>query len=449
MVGNYDTFKKVTPKYEDPYPLNDTYYLCSRQTGNAEQMGIYLVDLFGNELLLHSEGPGCYDPMPLAPRSKPAVIADRATPQERNGKFYVHDVYNGSGMEKVTRGSVKLLRIVESPEKRFWSARDWNGAGAQAPGMNWHDFNNKRILGTVPVTEDGSAYFEVPADRFVYFQLLDENGMMVQTMRSGTIVRPGETQGCVGCHENRHEAVNKAGATGHLLPYAQRLSPWRGEPRLFNYLEEVQPVFDRHCVSCHDYGKPEGEQLNLAGDLALIFNVSYAELWRKGMIRAIGGGPAEILPPYTWGSHKSKIVQVLQEGHYDVELDPESFDRIVTWIDINAPYYPSYASAYPDHPFGRSPLSTPQLTELGQLVGLDLKNQAHITAVNLTRPELSPCLQPLRDHEPAKYAQALTIIQEGARMLADRPRSDMSGFQLLGADAERNRKYEELIHTLE
>ena len=67
--------------------------------------------------------------------------------------------------------------------------------------MAWNDFNNKRIVGTAPVEADGSAYVAVPADTYVYFQLLDERGMMVQSMRSGTIVRPGETSGCVGCHE--------------------------------------------------------------------------------------------------------------------------------------------------------------------------------------------------------------------------------------------------------
>ena len=30
--------------------------------------------------------------------------------------------------------------------------------------MAFNDFNNKRILGTVPVEADGSAYFAVPAD---------------------------------------------------------------------------------------------------------------------------------------------------------------------------------------------------------------------------------------------------------------------------------------------
>ena len=38
-----------------------------------------------------------------------------------------------------------------------------------------------------------------------------------------------------------------------------------------------------------------------------------------------------------------------------VKLDPESFDRIVTWIDSNAPYYPSYAGgAFRDNLYGRS-----------------------------------------------------------------------------------------------
>ena len=76
-VGNYDTFRKVNPKYEDPYPLSSSHILCSRMVGKGEQMGIYLLDLKGNETLLHTEAPGCYDPMPLAARSRPPVIPSR------------------------------------------------------------------------------------------------------------------------------------------------------------------------------------------------------------------------------------------------------------------------------------------------------------------------------------------------------------------------------------
>jgi hypothetical protein len=124
----------------------------------------------------------------------------------RRVTFYVQDVYRGAAMAGVKRGAVKWLRVVESPEKRTWTMPVWEGQGIEGPAMNWHDFNNKRILGTVPVAADGSAYFAVPAERFVYFQLLDENRMMIQSMRSGTLVQPGEVTGCIGCHEDRRTA---------------------------------------------------------------------------------------------------------------------------------------------------------------------------------------------------------------------------------------------------
>ena len=350
--GNYDTFTRVNPKYEDPYPLSDRHFLCSRMTGQQEQMGIYLLDLDGNETLVHAETPGCFDPMPLAPRPKPPVIPDRIDLTKKEGQFYVENVYVGTGMDRVEPGSVKYLRVVESPEKRFWTRPNYDGGtGAQAPGMSWDDFNNKRILGTVPVSPDGSVYFSVPADTFVYFQLLDENGMMVQSMRSGTIVRPGETAGCVGCHEDRRSTalVSYSGESWRRGPLP--LKPWYGPPRLFSYTAEVQPVFDKHCVECHDYGKEAGKKLNLAGDLGVAFNTSYQELRGKKYVHVVGAGPFQTQMPKTWGSHASRLVPVLLNGHAEpkidkpVILDRESIDRIVTWIDINAPYYPSYSGA--------------------------------------------------------------------------------------------------------
>ena len=446
----FDIFKKVKPKYEDPYPLSDKHFLCSRMTGQGEQMGVYLVDVFGNEVLLHVEPPGCFDPMPLSPRRRPPAIPSRRDFENGTGYFYVHNVYEGTHMTGVKRGAVKHLRVVESPEKRFWTKPRWGGQGTIAPGMNWHDFNNKRILGTVPVEEDGSAYFAVPADRFVFFQLLDENGMMIQSMRSGTMVQSGERTGCVGCHEERHMAPPPA--NGKILRALQRppskLSGWYGEPRLFSYTAEVQPVFDKSCVLCHDYGKEAGKTLNLAADRAETFNTSYNELWRKKYIKAIGAGSAQIQPAYSWGSHASKLVEIIRKGHNDVKLDRESFDRIVTWIDINAPYYPRYASAYPGNLAGRCPLDNGQLGRLARLTGVPfVKLTSHHTnrgpQISFDRPELSPCLATLRDRDDPKYREALAIIQAGKEMLAKRPRADMAGFRACLIDARRQRKYAE------
>jgi len=451
MRGNYDAFVATNPKYEDPFPLSDKHFLCSRMTGDGEQMGIYLLDTFGNEILLHVEGAGCYDPMPLRSYSRPPVIPDRVQLAQDEGRVYVYDVYQGTGMDAVERGTVKSIRVVESPEKRFWTPDAWPGQGQEAPAMNWHDFNNKRIIGTAPVEPDGSAHFTVPADTFVYFQLLDERGMMVQSMRSGMTVRPGETAGCVGCHEDRGSAIPGYRTKAALTRPPSRLAEWYGPPRLFSYADEVQPVFDAMCVSCHDYDQPAGEKLNLAGDRGLAFNASYNELWRKGIVKAIGAGPAEIQPPYSWGSHASALVDAILAEDFVVELDDESFDRIVTWIDINAPYYPTYASAYPANRYGRSPLDNQQLARLGELTGLNLLDgQGDFEderSVSFDRPELSPCLVPLRQTGGPAYEEALGIITAGQKQLAEVPRADLPGFALLGIEAEREAKYEMLAAT--
>jgi len=447
-VYGFDEFKKANPKYEDPYPLSDRYFLCSRMTGRGEQMGIYLLDIFGNEILLHAEEPGCFDPMPLGPRPRPMAIPTRRDFENDKGYLYVVNVYQGTHMEGVEPGTVKYLRIVESPEKRFWTHPSWGGQGVHCPAVNWHSFEIKQVLGTVPVAKDGSAYFEVPCDKFVYFQLLDGNKMMVQSMRSGTIVQSGETTGCMGCHEDRRTAPRPVSGK---MPLAlkrppSRLEGWRGAPRLFNYAREVQPVFDRHCVACHDYGKEAGKKLVLAGDRTNTFNTSYNELWRKRYIRAIGAGPSDIQQPYSWGSHASRLVEVIRDGHNDVELSEEEFDRIATWIDLNAPYYPRYDCAYPANLTGRCPLDDKQLDRLTELTGvpfakLAIHNKNAGPQISFDRPRLSPCLANFEDTTDPDYVEALRIIEAGMRMLEQRPRADMPGFEACAVDQQRQRDY--------
>ncbi|MHC4521358.1 MAG: HzsA-related protein, partial [Planctomycetota bacterium] len=447
-VYGFDNFKKVNPKYEDPYPLSDKYFLCARMTGEGERMGIYLIDVFGNEVLVHVEGEGCYDPMPLGPRARPPAIPSRREFARKPGTFYVTDVYEGTHMQGVERGTIKYLRVVESPEKRYWTHTEWGGQGVHCPALNWHSFENKRILGTVPVEADGSAYFEVPADKFVYFQLLDKNKMMVQSMRSGTTIQPGELSGCVGCHESRLKAPVPL---QHKVPLAVQREPskldgWKGPARLFSYMQEVQPVFDRHCVQCHDYGTEAGEKLNLARDRTNTFNTSYNELWRQKYIRAIGAGPADTQRAYSWGSHPSTLVQAIRDGHEDVELSVDEFERIVTWIDINATYYPRYDSAYPQNLAGRSPLNKEQIKRLTELTGAPLAKLARHNSnlgpqVSFDRPEVSPCLTKIEDPNSPAYAEALAIIQAGKAMLAQRPRADMVDFEACPIDQQRERKY--------
>jgi hypothetical protein len=452
----------VRPRYEDPFPLANPktlagagkYFLCARTIeGNDERTGIYLIDIFGNETLIHAEqgGIGCYDPMPLAARKAAQVRTDRRNFENGNGTFYVQDVYEGTHMEGIRRGDIKYLRVVESPEKQSWIHQKWNGQGTQAPAMNWHGFENKRILGTVPVEADGSAHFEVPSDTYVYFQLLDKDGKMVQSMRSGTIVQSGETQGCVGCHENR-VSPPAAAATGlaALMRPPSPMGHGYGAGRLFNYLTEVQPVFNKHCVGCHDFGRPAAQSLNLAGDKELVFNASYADLHRKKLVTLAGGGPAEPYQAKAWGSHASKLAEFLNGHEEAVPTDAEKM-RIYTWMDLNGVYYPTYDCAYPDNPAGRSPLTDSQLARLEVLCGFNskagLRWDTHPgAAISFDRPEMSPCLQHLAKGSD-EHGKALAIIRQGAEMLRKTPRADMPGFVPCAQNLKRSKRYEELKRT--
>ena len=103
------------------------------------------------------------------------------------------DVYNG--LAGVPRGAVRSLRVIEDVPR----------AGVTQGGVvitsGTQIYTIKHILGTVPVEADGSAHFVVPADRNVYFEVLDADQREIQRMRSVVCLKPGETRSCIGCHE--------------------------------------------------------------------------------------------------------------------------------------------------------------------------------------------------------------------------------------------------------
>ncbi len=481
-----DHFVPLRVRYEDPFPLVDPrtgnggkYFLVSRNVNalpadkpinyshdlNGLVMGLYLVDLFGNEVLLHSETTGCFDPMPLAAHPRPPVIPRRRDYTSRVGHMVVADVYQGTHMQGVRRGDVVSLRVVESVEKRVWTDPLWRcaqfaqgayiGDTLNRPAVSWAGFEVKRILGTVPVEADGSASFEVPAERFVYFQLLDRDGMVISSMRSGTQVQPGETQACIGCHDNRLAIQPPSGNSLALRRPPSELTGWHGATGSFNYLQEIQPIWDQHCVRCHDFGQEAESKLVLAGDKELVFNASYVELFqnwgREGAwLNTVGLGLAPIKPAYSTGAHRSRLVELLRRGHYEVRLSPQEMNRIVTWIDLGGPYYPDYASAHPTNVAGRAPLSIAQLQRLAALTGLPLSDGQgnpgfadHRLWVSFDRPDVSPCLRKL-DKSGEAYREALAIIQAGQAELQQNPEADMLHFRPCEAHQLREAKYQVL-----
>jgi hypothetical protein len=309
---------------------------------------------------------------------------------------------------------------------------------------------NKRILGTVPVEEDGSAYFEVPGNTYLFFQLLDKDGMMIHSMRSGIYVQPGETYGCVGCHENRVGDIPPVKQKPKALSRrADKLNGWYGPPRLFCFQREIQPIFNKHCLSCHDYGKKAAEKLNLAGDRDVFFSTSYVDLWALAKVKCVGAGLAEIQQAYSWGSHVSPLIQVLKKGHNHVKLSEEEMDRLMTWVDINATYYSRYECAYPANPGGRSPLTGAELKALADWTGVHISNNhgsRQRAQISFARPEKSRMLAKL-DPASENYKKAIALIREGGRRLAEKPDADAPGFKPSEQDVMRERRYQERLEA--
>lgn len=437
--GDLDSFKWINCFYEDPYPINKDYFLTSRTIWfkrgpwNIEdsKQGIYLLGMDGTEELLIEGTKSLYDPQIIQPREKPLTLPTMRNFSEKTGRFYVENVYEGTHMAGVKKGEAKWLRVVESPEKRTWTKQGWFGQGEQAPGMNWHSFENKQILGEVPIEEDGSASFIVPAGKHVYFQVLDKDKKMIQSMRSGVSLMPGEINGCVGCHEDRLSIP--APLPKRPLALSKKpleLSKWMDkEPFKFSFMEYVQPILDKHCVSCHDFDTKNRKKLVLAKDMNPFFNAAYINLYVNKIVTLVGGGPAEIQQAYSWGSHASKLTKIIDNEHKGVKLSAEEKEILYTWMDLNGVYYPVYESAFDDALAGRCPLTNQEVNQLTELTGISLWNLNNFSRnmqaqIAFDRPELSPILDGIRN-DKEKYKKALNILKEGKKRLKETPRGDI------------------------
>jgi hypothetical protein len=323
----------------DPWPLSEDVVLMAN---NAQGHGvIQIVDRFGRHELVHAEADiSCYSPMLLKPRQRPPVISPE-TPPAGPGRFLVVDVHQG--LQGVAPGTVKRLRVVEETARTSGlppGGRWWN----QAFLISWQGgYVVKNILGTVPVHEDGSAYFEVPPGRALYFEALDEEGREIQRMRTFVQAVPGTTRSCVGCHENKQSAPLRPGQP----PLAMRSEPSRPQPEswgsgLVDYPTMIQPVFDKYCVRCH--GGPQGinKGIDLSGGWTWAFNIGYETLIKHRMVGFLNCNNASVhtsklLRPRSIGSGGARLAEILIKSH--PEMSRAERDLVLAWMDTNCNYY--------------------------------------------------------------------------------------------------------------
>ena len=76
-------------------------------------------------------------------------------------------------------------------------------AGSLAKVRVWSALPEEHPLGDAPLEPDGSFYLEVPADTPLRLQTVTSGGEVAAEMTTWIWVRPNESRGCIGCHEER------------------------------------------------------------------------------------------------------------------------------------------------------------------------------------------------------------------------------------------------------
>lgn len=346
---------------------------------------LYWTDVNGaRELLVAQKGKTpCGRPVPVRARrlpSRPSVMPDESA---KTGVVAIRDVYVGDAMKGVPRGTVKSLRVVSIDYRAAGIGHNGNGGpgggglSCSPPALGNGTWGVKRVLGEVPVAQDGSVAFEVPARTPLYFMLLDEKGRMVQSMRSWTTLQPGETASCVGCHEPLNLAPSFKNGT---VETGRALASLKKPPRGFSFTKDVQPILDRRCVACHNPQK-NANIPDLTG--ATVLDVRSKRKWSKAYVsltRAAEHGEGENrawtanpdshkgyinwihsasvptpIPPLVNGSRVSRLfTEKLDKGHAKGITDDEK-RTIACWVDLGIPFCGDYfeANAWNEKELGR------------------------------------------------------------------------------------------------
>jgi hypothetical protein len=337
--------KAITPQggFRDPYPISTHGFLVARENS------ILLLDEAGTTTPVYSGRQMVHEPRLLKPRAREPVIPARVDLSMNTATLFVADVYQGRNMDGIKRGDIKKLLVLEDLPK----PANYHGGGSTpiAHGGTW---SLKRILGTVPVADDGSAYFEVPPLRSLYLALLNANDRSIKQMRSFMTLQPGEQRGCLGCHEARTQPPPSRPGLAALQRGPSRIEPMAGVPDVVDFPRDIQPILDRHCVRCHSAGKRAGGVV-LTGDRGPTYSLAYYNLMLHRQVTDgagygwegvsnVEGRPVGNDVPYTMYSSASPLMNKIGGRHHDAKLTASEQTMVRLWIDTAAQYAGTYAA---------------------------------------------------------------------------------------------------------
>jgi len=376
-----DAYGQEWELFQYPYPITSWEFLVGYHPVGwtwanrwGVPFGIYWMDMDGRrELLVWDAELPCNRPVPV--RSRRAFHrASHFSSNARSAICYVQNVHAGPGLSGIPPGTARWLRGIALDFRALAIGKNKNqgpaGAGMISTPIAIGNgaWDVKIVLGDAKIEADGSACFEVPACVPIYFQVLDERGFAIQSMRSWVSLQPGEKLGCVGCHEHK----NTAPPVTRTFPQAFRRGPEKlrsfyGPPRGFSFRREIQPILDAKCISCHD-----GLQASDLRDKEVVdpvakryWSQAYLSLthsqW-KGPDSGWVGDPQHpvvswihaqsvppMLPPYSAGAARSRLFAMLTEGeggHPVVELSQEEIHKLAGWIDLAVPFCGDYQEAH-------------------------------------------------------------------------------------------------------
>jgi DNA-binding beta-propeller fold protein YncE len=334
-------------KYATAWPFDENRFLVvhdpnSNQNGvTNKRFAIYLIDSQGNKKLIYKDpNHSCLDPIPLAPRQTPPVIPMSRTATNKTDPAEVNllNVYD-STLPMPSGVEITALRVVQLyPKSTPNTISPRLGHGA----VLYNDQNGRGSLGTVPVEKDGSAHFLLPPGKPVYFQALDGDGAVVQSMMSSAYAVPGATRiTCQGCHARRYRApkgrpdmpIAFGRAASTLQPEADGSNP-------LSFARLVQPILDKNCVSCHGTAKPGDLSAgNYQSDVDK-FYTSYNNLkpYLSYYNFDYSWGPV-VTTPGNFGARISKLYPLLKGGHQGVTLSDADLRAITAWLDLNSDMY--------------------------------------------------------------------------------------------------------------
>jgi hypothetical protein len=337
--------RSVKTAWRDPFPIAQDLFLAAR--GQA----LVLLDSTGREAELFRLPDAAADqqqilvhePRIVAPHPPVHRIPPRSDLTKDSGEFIIADIYEGRYMDGVKRGEIRDLLIIEELPKPI------HHNGHTEPLCYNGTFMLERVLGTVPVEPDGSAYFKAPPLRSLMFIARDQNGLSVKRMQSFATTMPGERQSCLGCHDNRTRIGEINRPLQALSRPPSEIQPFANTPEVFDYPRDIQPILNRNCLPCHNREQRAGGVV-LDDDMDIWFTQSYVTLQVHEQVgtgfRALmaGMGPREV------GSSASGLLKKMREGHQGCSPTEQEKQLVALWADSAGVWAGTYAAVNTTQP---------------------------------------------------------------------------------------------------